>query len=88
MASSAVTFSRRPLRKWSMELRFNRFASLVCPRLFLLRIGRLTGDSSSNSQWPVPPQAEAIVLSYAFLRATSKNETSRKTACAKPIFQR
>lgn len=86
--SSAVAFSRRPFLRWSIEFPFSRLASLTCPRLFVLGIGRLTGEASSSSQWLDPLQAEDIALSYAFLRATSKNETSFKTACARPMFQR
>ncbi len=86
--SSAAAFSRRPFLRWSIEFLFSRLASLTCPRLFVLRIGRLTGEASSNSQWSDPLQVEDIALSYAFLRATSKNETSFRTACARPMFQR
>lgn len=86
--SSAVVLSRRPFRKWSMELRFSRLASLTWLRLFFPRMGRLAGDVSPNSRWSVPFQVEDIVLLYAFLRATSKNGTSFKTACARPMFQR
>lgn len=50
MTSSTVAFSRRPFRKRSMELRFSRLTSLTWPRLFFPRMGRLTGDVSSNSQ--------------------------------------
>ena len=50
MTSSVVALSRRPFRKWSMELRFGRLASLTWPRLSFLRMGRLTGGVSSNSQ--------------------------------------
>ena len=85
---AAVAFSRRPFLRWSIEFLFSRLASLTCPRLFVLRIGRLTGEASSNSQWSDLLQVEDIALSYAFLRATSKNETSFKTACARRMFQR
>lgn len=80
--------SRRLFLRWSIEFLFSRLASLACPRLFVLRIGRLTGEASSNSLWSDPLQVEDIALSYAFLRATSKNETSFKTAYARPMFQR
>lgn len=66
--SSAVVFSRRPFLRWSIEFLFSRLASFICPRLFVLRIGRLTGEASSNRQWSDPLQVEDIALSYAFLR--------------------
>lgn len=86
--SSAVALSRRPFRKWPMGLRFSRLAALTWPRLSFPRMGRLTGDASSNSRWSLPFQVGDIVLLYAFLRAASKNGTSFKTACAGSMFQR